>query len=139
MNAENISIHKSPLSLEDYRDRGFIGIDASLEISLYEYGLIYNPEPNEDGSYDFVFGTNYGLEDEEYKSFSSGSLNPDELLEEDWIDLEDVAMVAGHTVTDWMKKTFLYQVDALVSYYGWINVFGDAAYRMKIEREKETK
>ena len=118
--------------LSDYNE--YDGVDASLDIALYEYGLIWkeiNP-----GEYHFIYGV--GHDGCEYNSFDWADMTDkdwNELLNESWVDIEGVESFSGQTKQD-LIDSFPYNVDTLLAYYGYENIFGSAYYPFEIENDE---
>lgn len=122
-------------------DEGWEGTDASLEISLFEYHLIWNPTPDDDGDIKFYYPI--GFDDEDRKehptNFSWGCVKhlkteEDWKAEFDWVDWESVFSSMGidemesFTRSDWFTSTtpshFGRCIADLVDHYGTDEIFG---------------
>ena len=109
-----------------YEDMNYKGTDASLETSLFEYGLVWgtNEHCKEKDEYHFIYlstitpaGKNlFGSAYFTKKDF-------EELLDEDWVRLDSVLEYAGQTKTDFLNN-FPYSVCDVIAYYGTANVLG---------------
>ena len=114
----------------------FIGIDASLEISLLEYGLIVSNEVHEDGS-----GTHFCV----YKcngGYGTGHISEADLNNlingEDWANEEDInsfLSFVGMSKNDFLQMPLITKLFDLISYWGYENIMGTEYYPMN---EKET-
>ena len=126
-------------TLKQYEDAGFDGVDVSLDIALFEYGLIWQKtEPNE---YKFIYGIgidedcNYNLFD--YAFFSQEDWN-DLLDNTDWFDTDAVCRYYGISKKQ-LKEGFPYTISDAISYYGFENIFGGSYDGFPIlEEETET-
>jgi len=116
--------------IEDYEKQEFTGVDVSLEISLFEYGLIWgkNKECAED---EFLFIHGIAIDDGcNYIDFDSGYLNKEDFatgfyFDDDNIkDIEDFTGMSKNELID----NFPYSVSDIVGYHGAVNVFGCNAY-----------
>lgn len=126
MNAETVVIphpdmpaHVENLaSIPLLRAQGFEGLDASLAISLGEYGLAWRLLP--DGEWLFIYSHPMIR-----GAFDRASLKPcDPRREWDWVDWAEFLSYFGMEEADWMGQPFPLQVQDLFRYYGAENVFG---------------
>ena len=110
-------------TIEKYENEGYQGNDASLEISLFEYGLIWKEEENE---YLFIYGVH--TNGEEYSLFDWGCISKDIYIKKefDWVDWKGVLSFVGENEEDYLKHSIPLIVSDLLSYYGYENVFGSA-------------
>jgi hypothetical protein len=99
---------------------GFIGSDASLRISLHEYGLAWRYTP--DGIL-FLYRIRG---DGEASRFDRHVLPPmtDPRKEWDWVKWGDVAATCGMSVDGFLARPLEAVVGDLLGYYGSENVFG---------------
>ena len=111
----------------------YYGIDASNDISLFEYGLLVSIAEHEDGSH--THHCIYGIESdgEEYTRFDSGHISEQEVNDlvngEDWMSEDDVdsfLSTCGISKVDWMQLSLACKLSDLISYYGYENIFGTA-------------
>ena len=119
-------------TIADYK--GYTGTDASLETSLFEYGLIWvKGAEGHEKDYHFIYGVGVGS-DGEYNSFDCSDVpidcNPTE--EWDWVKWDKVADMCGVTVKDFLAMPLPMIVYDLVSYYGYENIFGSSYYPFEI-------
>lgn len=102
------------------RAQGFIGPDASLAISLGEYGMAWRLLP--DGEWLFVHShpTIPG-------AFDRTSMKPcDPRKEWDWVDWAEFLSYFGMGEAEWLALPFPEQAGDLFRYYGAENVFGSS-------------
>ena len=112
-------------TLTKYIEEGYTGVDASLYISLYEYGLIWKETSS--GEYNFIYGIN--SEDDEYSFFDYGFMSIkdwDNMLNDSWFDLKAVESFSGG------ELSFPYDVHTVLQYYGYENIFGGSYYPSEI-------
>lgn len=116
--------------LENYENEGYQGIDASLETSLFEYGLIWKEEEIE---YRFIYGVQ--INGEGYSLFDWGCISKDiDIKKEfDWVDWEAFFSFVGENEEDYLKHSVPLIVSDLLSYYGYENIFGSAYDPFEIE------
>ena len=118
--------------LSDYKD--YEGIDASIEVSLFEYGLIWkkNKYCGQDEYY-FIYDTH--LKDEHgNKLFGSGYLSKQDLLSmfDDWASKSDIESFTGQPFDTWIES-FPSCVYDMVQYYCTDYVFGTDYYPQPIK------
>lgn len=122
-------------TITQLKNDGFFGIDVSLEISLFEYGLICK-ETSKD-NYLFYYGIKidddgyYNLFD--YCNYSKKDLI--ELTKETWVDLSGVLSFAGQTKKEWLKQHPISQISDLIAYYGPGNIFGSSYGGFEVSNE----
>ena len=106
-------------TLTKYIEEGYTGVDTSLDISLYEYGLIWKEtSPDE---YQFIYAIEHN--GEEYCLFDYGYMSIkdwEELLQESWFDLKAVESFSGG------ELSFPYDVHTALQYHGYQNIFGES-------------
>lgn len=102
---------------------GYIGTDACLATSLFEYGLAWKENENQ---IEFIYGI--GLEGTEHNRFDRCTFNLDlDIKEEfDWADFDEVASFTGMTSTEWDNLPLPFKINDLVRYCGFENVFGSS-------------
>jgi hypothetical protein len=106
------------MTITKYEDEGYKGVDKSLDISLFEYGMIWKELENDE--FRFIYRINdklfdYGFfSEKEYKS----------LLEDSWFKLVDVLNCAGLSVEEFNSLSLPQRVFDIVNYYGYENIFG---------------
>ena len=119
--------------LSDYENYG--GIDASIEIALFEYGLIWskNEYCTQKNEYHFIYGINKKFNSEygqnEYALFDHGYLTLSDFIDmlESWAN--DESFYSCHdTNKDQLIENFPFSVYDLYSYYGYENIFGSSYY-----------
>ena len=108
-------------SIELLKAQGFEGIDASLEISIAEYGMVWRLLDN--GWYLFVYRNERG-------TFDRATFNSDTDVEKEW----DWALrgdkgwhffdANGVERDDWMKFDLQLKIFDLFNYYGPQEIFG---------------
>jgi hypothetical protein len=108
-------------SIEKLEKAGFEGADACLMISLFEYSLAWKKEEKETL---FIYGIKTGKNGDCIR-FDRCSLNSDTVPESEWnwADWEEVSSFMGAPVLDLPLPEI---VSALLSYYGFENVFGSS-------------
>ena len=117
---------------EDLVKEGYKGGDASLETSLFEYGLIWKEDKKD---ITFIFGV--GFKDEGCNLFDWGTVekNVDPKKEWDWANFADVCKFTGQTEEEFFANPLHQIVSDLLSYYSFQDVFGEAYYPFEIEME----
>ena len=116
--------------LYDYR--AFEGCDASLEISLFEYGLIWKQVGKD---YKFIYGVGLEANTSDYNQFDYGFMAIDTNIKEecDWInDWTGILSFVGLTDAEFMAMSLPQQISDLVAYYGYENIFGSSYYPFEI-------
>lgn len=98
--------------------QGFEGGDASLEISLADYGLVWRQLPNREWLFVYRHPSIPGAFDR------APVRERDPRKEWDWVDWDSFLDHNGVEMADWIESTFPRQVADLVAYYGTENVFG---------------
>lgn len=100
--------------------QGFVGLDASLEESLFEYGLAWRDIGDE---WLFVYA-HPSIENR----FDRCALpkNTDPAKEWDWVQWGEIYSFTGMSETDWKALPLPEQVSDLISYHGVENVFGSS-------------
>ena len=122
----------------DLEKEGYKGVDASLETSLYEYGLIWK-ESDKDTT--FIYGVaakpNDCKEMEFYKfDWSTIEKGVDPKKEWDFIDDEDWNDIRGDvTEEEFFAKPLTWIVSDIINYWGYENTFGTAYHPFMIEKE----
>lgn len=108
------------------KGKEFTGVDCSIEISLFDYGLIWKYEG--DGEYRFIYGTSYN--DESYFDVFDTAFLSEEHFESnyDWIELDEVLQCVGLTLDEWNERPFTDRIHDLISYYGVESIFGASYY-----------
>lgn len=114
----------------------FIGCDASLEISLLEYGLIVSVNVHKDGS-----GTHFCVYKISDNSFGAGHMSENEVngyIEgKEFMDASDIESFLNWTGTskeEWLTYQMHTKLGDLLQYYGSENIFG-TEYAPMTEKE----
>lgn len=105
-------------TLSELQEAGYTGQDCNIETALYEYGLLwlYNPNARE---YHFIYKAADVFDTVSY------SIDIDPAKEFNWVNWHDMAGFTGISINEiWHQPLFLLVAD-LLSYYGYLNVFGD--------------
>lgn len=121
-------------TLKEYEEEGFVGQDASLEISLFEYGIIWKRETPIETR--FIYGLRFY--DGEYTSFDSSSMSLDSYRTGFWFEKDSdngLFEYLGQTREELLATDdFSTIVPSLVMYYGHEEIFGTsytAGFRVK--------
>ena len=109
-------------TLTTYESEGYEGIDASLAISLYDYGLIWK-EDDTKGSYLCIYGVEANGKGG-YNTFDYAYISMEDLAGESWINWEALSDYAGADVLEAVKANDPAALYDILSYYGCENVFG---------------
>ena len=111
-------------TITQLQNDGFIGVDASLEISLFEYGfiLLKNEHCTNDNEYFFV-ARNFAHDDEKKDLYSSGYIIEEDLDNivkgKEWADKKDNASFlscVGSNKKEWFKLNIASKVAELLVY-----------------------
>ena len=124
MNAEieNNPFHVENLnSIQKLENSGFTGIDVSLEISLFEYELIWREI---DGKYLFVYQITGRVNRVFDRCSFDANLNVQ--TEFDWAKFEDIYSLSGMSETEWNEQELPEKISDLFSYYGYESIFGSS-------------
>lgn len=120
-------------TIEKYELAGFTGSDVSLEISLFEYGLI-NRWDDKNQEWIFIYGTKHDDENDCWVKFNwSSAAN---IQEYNWANFQLIANWTGMTLSEWLKMKTPQQVTDLVGYYGAVDVFSDYDEGFEVGREQ---
>jgi hypothetical protein len=114
--------------------KNYTGIDASIEISLFEYGLIWNKNKN-CGQDEYYFICDTYLKDKQgNKLFGSYYLSKQDLISmfDDWASKLDMEKFTGECFDTWIES-FPYCVYDMIQYYGYQNIFGTEYYPQPIK------
>ena len=102
----------------------FIGVDADLETSLFEYGLLVSIEPDNSGEYMCIYhvgGDNYDVsyitEDFLY-----------EKMEETWFDKKQLLIDNTISEENFENNEFVFKLDCVLQYTNYMNIFDIAQY-----------
>jgi len=105
--------------ISDIEQEGFVGCDASLSISLLEYGLAWKKDP--DRGWRFY----YNLSGDRFSWGSVTCESFEQLVSEfSWADFADVSKCSGVPLDVYKQSSVPSIVSDLVQYYGRENVFG---------------
>ena len=119
-------------TITQLKKEGFFGPDASLEISLFEYGLICK-ETSKDN---FLFYYGVGIDDEgNYNLFDYCNYSKQDIIEltnEDWFNLDDVLSCCGLTKKEFFSSHPVSQIHDLIGYYGPENIFGSSYFPFEV-------
>ena len=117
--------------LETLENEGYVGVDADLATSLFEYGMIWILR---DGEYNFIYGVEVD-NDGYFISFDNCHIkeNVDYRKEYDWADFEKVESFIGTKLKD---IPLVQIIEALVDYYGHECVFGTSYPTFTITEEE---
>ncbi len=103
------------------------GVDVDIETSLKEYGIAWE-EREEENEIRFYYSVKVedvdGQADHTRFDWSDVSKDVDVKKEYDWAEFEKVASLIG--VADFFKEDLLTQIQSLLSYYGYQNLFGES-------------
>ncbi|HON83667.1 MAG TPA: hypothetical protein PLI22_05970 [Caldisericia bacterium] len=109
--------------LSDYKD--YKGVDGSLEVSLFDYGLIWHKNKYcKSDEYYFIYDT-HTTDNEGNKLFGSAYLSKQDLLSmfDDWAEKSTIESFTGQPFDTWIES-FPCCVYDMVQYYGTDDVFG---------------
>lgn len=120
-----ISIPENPQHVQNLQSisllkaQGFEGTDVSLNVSLFEYGLVWRKLEN--GEYLFIY-SHSSLENR----FDRATMNEKTYLKKefDWINWANLAKYLGVPYENWLDCTFPHKICDLINYYGVENIFG---------------
>jgi len=108
---------------------GYEGSDASLDISLYEYGLLWKLKDPEKKEYDIVYGVDTDTNGN-YRKFASTTMSEKEFIdmtEYSWFDKKAFDSYRGTE-----EISFPNDLQSAYMYYGSNNIFGGTSNTFKI-------
>jgi hypothetical protein len=117
--------------LSEYND--YSGIDASLETSLYEYGLIWKCTNKRSKEYKFIYGVSSDAYTGNYIKFDYAHMTQKEfksLINERWFNKKAVLSFMGTE-----KLVFPMDIHSLLQYHGYQNIFGSSYEPFEIEED----
>jgi len=126
-------------TLSNCRKRGFEGsVDADLDVSLYEYGLIHKLK--KDGRFLFIYGVDTEVDSENYHTFDYAHFDEDDLediVSGSWFSLSAVLSCVGMTENRWRALPLPQRVHDLMCFYGRECVFGSAGVPFEIRTRRK--
>ena len=116
----------------ELKKTGYKGsVDGSLDISLYEYGLVHKKTKT---GYDFIHGTT--SDGETYLKFDHASMTEEEfddmIKPGGWFNLDSILSYVGLTSEEWKKLPLPSRVHDCIRYYGHENIFASVGYEFEI-------
>lgn len=104
---------------------GYIGTDADLATSLFEYGLAWKEEGNQ---IEFIYAIGGDYDKVEYNKFDRITFNTDlDVRKEfDWADFEELEKAGGLTSDQFDALELPFKINDLIGYYGFENVCGSS-------------
>ncbi len=117
-------------NIKEYSE--YEGIDADLETSLFEYGLIWKLT---DGEYKFVYGVEYDADGQGYALFDYATEPADTSPKEEWdfAEWDKLYSFTGQTEAEFFAQSLPNIVSDLILYYGYQNIFGSSYQPFVIE------
>ena len=117
--------------------KNFEGVDANLEISLFEYGLI-GQKQSDPQEYFCIYATSYSENSNDFEAFK---FDKGYITENDLIDILEYGKkgflsFVGLNLSNWKKQSFISKVNDLIQYFGRLNVFGDSCYPLSLNELK---
>ena len=117
-----------PKAISELEKDGFEGIDNSLAVSLFEYGLVWKHNVKDLSGYyaeqnnnSYVFVYKVGKSKFDWANIKD---NCDPKVEFNWVNWNDVSNCNGMTVDEFLAQSLTQIVFDLFNYYGFENVFG---------------
>lgn len=111
-------------SIELLEAQGFEGPDASLDISLFEYGIAWRVMEKETI---FIYGIKWSDSKQSYTRFDRCSYSNDTDPYKEWNWIKDWSVFwepLEITKEEWDKWPFEKKVYEIFTYYGYENIFG---------------
>jgi len=108
------------------------GPDASIEISLYEYGLIWKMKDEGTKEYEIIYGT-YTNANCVYRKFACTTMSEKEFIditEYSWFDKS-----GWDSYRDSTEISFPNDLQSAIMYHGTENIFGGTSLTFKIEED----
>ena len=120
-------------TLNELISEGYTGIDYNPEISLFEYGLLCKQTNNELHCF-YGIGSDNGYE---YNTFDCGYVTLKEINQLPYElskDINDFLSYLGISENGWKTdNNYIHKLFSLLSYYGYLNIFGDSYDSFEIE------
>ncbi len=114
--------------------KNYTGLDASIEVSLFEYGLIWHKNKYcKQDEYYFVYDT-HTTDNKGNKLFGSSYLSKQDLISmfDDWASKPQIESFTGEKFDTWIES-FPSCVYDMVQYYGTDDVLGTDYYPQPIK------
>ena len=104
---------------------GYIGTDADLATSLFDYGLAWKEEGNQ---IEFIYAIGGDYDKVQYTKFDQITFNTDlDVRKEfDWADFEEVEKAGGLSSEQFDALELPFKINDLIGYYGFENVCGSS-------------
>jgi len=104
---------------------GYIGTDADLATSLFEYGLAWKEEGNQ---IELIYAIGGDYDKVEYTKFDRITFDKDlDVRKEfDWADFNEVEKADGLTSERFDALELPFKINDLIGYYGFENVCGSS-------------
>lgn len=111
--------------------KNYFGIDASNEISLYEYGLLINDNDINNIHCYYGIGSTDGCN---YDTFGTGNISGKEIIDLfNELNKPGLLSYCGCNESDWLNLPPVNQLHDLLSYFGYENIFGTSYNSFEIE------
>lgn len=104
---------------------GYIGTDADLATSLFEYGMAWKEDAKQ---IEFIYAIGVDSDKAEHNKFDRITFNTDlDVRKEfDWADFEEVESFTGLTSVQFDALPLPQKINDLISYYGFEDVCGSS-------------
>ena len=125
---QNYTIHMNTTELNTIsklEKLGYIGTDADLATSLFDYGLAWKEEGNQ---IEFIYAIGGDYDKVQYTKFDQITFNTDlDVRKEfDWADFEEVEKAGGLSSEQFDALELPFKINDLIGYYGFENVCGSS-------------
>ena len=108
--------------LQTSKKQSWFGIDASNEISLFEYGLLVKQDAKD--SYTVI----YKVSENTFDTATITNVECNYLTKESWFDLAGFLSYVGSNADSWYSSNIAIRLFDLLTYYGYENIFGSCWY-----------
>lgn len=111
------------ITIRQLTTEGYMGVDAYLDISLFEYGIAWKKVGND--LYDIIYGISG--DGEIHTTFCSNTMSKEDwitLINESWFEKQEVCNYLRITEQQ-LEEGFPMELSGVLQYYGHLNIFGD--------------
>ncbi len=128
------AIQRNGINITSFKElSNWLGVDVNLEISVFEYGILYNKDTTE---LIYGIGKDYNANYITFKSIFWTDDDSNTIIDENWFNKKGFLDCVGLDEENWKKSYIVNKIYDLINYYGYLNILGENIGRKIYTKEE---